>query len=153
MLRFAIAMTLVSGYAAAQNAVPASQWKDVAKEIAGEAALIRVAARDVATKETGMAVDIGALRENIDAQQARAAHIQTKLYEVERSEVAAGLYRDDRLDKLKEKADRLSDLTAVQRASLHFPEGKPEWGVLRRQAKSTDRIAQEIERDIERFAN
>ncbi|WP_321473619.1 hypothetical protein [uncultured Paludibaculum sp.] len=153
MMRFAMTMVLAAGFAGAQTEAPASQWKDVAKQIGGDAALIRVAARSVASLQGGLAEDLGLLREQIEGQQLRAAHIQTKLYEIERAQCAAGLYQDSKLDQLKETADRLSDLTAIQRASLRVPDGKPEWKVLKRQAKSTEQVAQRIEKDIEAFAD
>ncbi|MGC4048373.1 MAG: hypothetical protein QM757_01480 [Paludibaculum sp.] len=153
MLRIAFAAALAVSLAGAQTEVPASEWKDAAKEIRGEAALIRVAAQDVAQKPYGLAVDRGAIRQTIENQQAGAARIQTKLYAVERAECAKGLYQDHRLDRLKEKADRLSDLTSIQRASLGDGEKKPSWGVLKRQAKSTSELAEKIEKEVASFAD
>ncbi len=153
MLRFAFAAAFAASLAVAQTEVPASEWKHAAKEISGEAALIRVAAQDVATKPYGLGVDRAAIRQSIENQQVSAAHIQTKLYEVERAECARGLYQDHRLDRLKEAADRLTDLTAIQRATLGDGENKPAWGVLKRQAKSTSKLAENIGKDIEGLAD
>ncbi|MGJ5814661.1 hypothetical protein [Paludibaculum fermentans] len=152
MLRIAFAAALAASLAGAQTEVPASEWKTAATEIRGEAALIRVAAQDVAAKPYGLAVDHAAVRQEIENQQVRAARIQTKLYEVERAECARGLYQDSRLDRLKSAADRLTDLTAVQRSTLGDGETKPKWGVLKRQAKSTSELAEKIEKDVARFA-
>lgn len=153
MLRIAFAAAFAASLAVAQTEVPASEWNRVAKDIRGEAAVIRVAAQDVAEKPYGLGVDRSAVRQIIENQQVSAAHIQSKLYEVERAECARGLYQDHRLDRLKEAADRLTDLTAIQRVSLGDGDTKPSWGVLKRQAKSTARLAEKIGKDMESFAD
>ena len=153
MLRLAFAAVFAASLAGAQTEVPASEWQNVAKDIKGEAALIRVAAQDVAAKPYGLGVDRSAVRQTIENQQVSAAHIQTKLYEVERAECARGLYQDHRLDRLKEAADRLTELTAIQRATLGDGEKKPSWGVLKCQAKSTAHLAEKIGKDIESFTD
>lgn len=141
MLRFSTTIMFAACLAAAQTELPASERIDAAKEISKEAALIGAVARQVATQD-----DPARLRSGIEEQQLRAAHIQTHLYAIERAECAAGRYEDDRLDLLKEQADRLSDLAAIQSVSLNLES----WKVLRRQAREAGQWAHRIEKNIEK---
>lgn len=148
MIRLATTITLAACFAAAQTGPAASNREDATRQISQAAAAIRAAAQDVAQSSTRDA-EAGTLKARIEEQQRYAARIQSRLYDIERFEAMDGRYLDERLDILKESADRLSDLTAIQWASLD----RASFNVLKRQARSAGQWARRVERDLEKLSD
>lgn len=148
MIRLATTMMLAACFAAAQTSPAASNKEDATHQISQAAARIRAAAQDV-TQHSARTAEAGTLKARIEEQQLCAAQIQSRLYDIERFEAMAGRYDDDRLDQLKESADRLSDLTAIQTASLD----RSSFNVLKRQARSARQWARQVEKDLEKLSD
>ena len=138
---------------AADIQAPTTAWANCTRQLSGELQLARTTAEGLAATAHQQAADVAPARDSSIAMARSASAVQSLLYQMEQLQQARSVYDDARFDRLKEDADKLSELAASLRAAVELNPAQPRWSDLHQKARLAARTSAQMSKAIEKLNN